>query len=126
MINRSVRFANLPTVFGEQIHAIINRCQIELISPDVGISSIPKISIKVIGDTYNGSAGTINERGVEIEDVEIISPGDSCPVCELAGKETMTLTEALEKKPLPVSGCEHASCRCSYAPVLEEVVPPLV
>jgi hypothetical protein len=61
-----------------------------------------------------------------IEEVEIISPEGSCPVCTEITKKTMPLAEAIEKQPLPVSGCEHTSCRCSYAPVLEEVVPPLI
>ena len=65
-------------------------------------------------------------QGKMIEVVEIISPEGACPVCTLVTKETMTLAEAIEKQPLPVSGCEHTSCRCSYAPMLEEVVPPLI
>jgi hypothetical protein len=65
-------------------------------------------------------------QGKTIEEVEIISPEGACPVCESACKGILKLTEATEKHPLPVSGCEHASCRCSYAPVLEEVVPPLI
>lgn len=65
-------------------------------------------------------------QGKTIEQVEIISPEGSCPVCTLVTRETMTLAGAIEKKPLPVSGCEHAACRCSYAPMLEEVIPPLI
>ena len=65
-------------------------------------------------------------QGKTIEEVEIISPEGSCPVCTLVCKEIITLSDVLEKQPLPVSGCEHASCRCSYAPVLEEVIPPLI
>ncbi|MEJ2738765.1 MAG: hypothetical protein P8105_02830 [Dehalococcoidia bacterium] len=65
-------------------------------------------------------------QGKTIEDVEIISPEGSCPVCTEKTRGTISLAEAIEKQPLPVSGCEHESCRCSYAPVLEEVVPPLI
>ena len=65
-------------------------------------------------------------QGKTIEQVEIIFTEDACPVCQTAAKEAMTVAEALEKTPLPVKGCKHASCRCSYAPVLEEVVPPMV
>jgi hypothetical protein len=64
-------------------------------------------------------------QGKTIDQVEIIVTEDACPVCKSAAKETMTVKEIQERKPVPVTGCEHASCRCSYAPLLEEVVPPM-
>jgi hypothetical protein len=65
-------------------------------------------------------------QGKTIEQVEIIFPEDACSVCKSAAKGMMTISKLQEKSQLPVAGCEHPSCRCSYAPVLEEVVPPLL
>lgn len=65
-------------------------------------------------------------QGKTIEQVEIIFNEDACPVCKSTASEIMNVSDVLEKRPLPVTACEHASCRCSYAPVLEEVVPPIL
>ena len=59
-------------------------------------------------------------QGKTIEHVEIIAPIGTCPVCAELGKRSYKLGDIVKDQPLPVKECENKSCRCSYAPVIEE------
>jgi hypothetical protein len=63
-------------------------------------------------------------RATSVERVEILGCSDSCPACLAVAHRAMTLTEALEKAPLPVKGCtqrlgkRRGWCRCLYVAIV--------
>ena len=63
----------------------------------------------------------------EIEKVEVLGTGSSCPICAPYNGKIYDINEALEKMPIPVKGCQMevysdkvGFCRCRYVAVIND------
>jgi hypothetical protein len=81
---------------------------------DEGCDSFPALEQSIKSGLY---------KEQNFEQLEILIAVDSCDTCKSLGGKLFTIEEAVQQKLLPVAGCGHEACRCTYLPVWSEPPP---